>query len=229
MGVVVLIACPLDYTLLKLQVSLENQQDASRIDATPSLDGYTYQDWCVWGPGFPRWLEVGKLLDPLKKWLGMVQVYGTKQFLSEALDFDKIVVCFSLFIISRFRALWPITYYAYCLITPQLYPYHTKPYHGRSFRVTLLDIYGAQLRLSSLPPPSHGTPHHGGAAWRWRRFAPDWDPARWYYQTLRMSRLWDLVNSSPPTRRTCGKFSNMKTTMGAPAYKHVSQKRFFQF
>ena len=28
MGVVVLIACPLDYTLLKLQVSLENQQDA---------------------------------------------------------------------------------------------------------------------------------------------------------------------------------------------------------
>ena len=158
MGVVVLIACPLDYTLLKLQVSLENQQDASRIDATPSLDGYTYQDWCVWGPGFPRWLEVGKLLDPLKKWLGMVQVYGTKQFLSEALDFDKIVVCFSLFIISRFRALWPITYYAYCLITPQLYPYHTKPYHGRSFRVTLLDIYGAQLSWAEL-----------SSSWDWAR------------------------------------------------------------
>ena len=83
---------------------------------------------------------------------------ASKQFLSEALDFDKIVVCFSLFIISRFRTLWPITYYAYCLITPQLYPYHTKPYHGRSFRVTLLDIYGAQLSWAEL-----------SSSWDWAR------------------------------------------------------------
>jgi hypothetical protein len=113
------------------------------------------------------------------------------------------------------------------------------PYHGRSFRVTLLDIYGAQLNWAEL-----------SSSWDWarsrrrrigrrtiaarrRRHGVDAALLQTEIQlggttkTLRMSRLWDLVNSSPPTRRTCGKFSNMKTTMGAPAYKHVSRKRFF--
>ena len=105
---------------------------------------------------FPDGWKSGNYWTPSKSGLAWCK-YG-KQFLSEALDFDKIVVCFSLFIISRFKALLPITYYAYCLITPQLYPYHTKPYHGRSFRVTLLDIYGAQLSWAEL-----------SSSWDWAR------------------------------------------------------------
>ena len=59
---------------------------------------------------FPDGWKSGNYWTPSKSGLAWCK-YG-KQFLSEALDFDKIFVCFSLFIISRFRALWPITYYA---------------------------------------------------------------------------------------------------------------------
>ena len=68
MGVVVLIACPLDYTLLKLQVSLENEQDASRIDATPSLVTLTRTGVCE-VQDFPDGWKLGNSWNPSKSGL----------------------------------------------------------------------------------------------------------------------------------------------------------------
>ena len=53
----------------------------------------------------------------------------------------------------------------------------------------------AETELAAAVVAWDAAPRYRGAAWRRRRFTPDWDPARWYYQnfedepTVRLSKF----------------------------------------